>query len=454
VIPVDATAEVRGIINEFYIYTDKKLGNELNNSVRELVTGVEKKRELVTGVEKKPAGQRGEGKDNVCNNNLVPVGDDMGALDKKFEALKASARKINNLVDVFRKYHDQLKLNEDEVLALLRYNAAVVQRQDMQQRVDDSVADYRNRMRKIGDDIEQKRQQLDALKQEIELVASNREQLIGLIISLYGEQAYEDAEGNIAEVLKQDLPDGANSIVTGFKTRFYNYIEYYFDINDEIKLLKQQCASNEHCNYNNTVRIIGIERILQASIDHDVFAFRGNFDPQRFNQFQRYMLFFAEISDARSADSVQALLEEVTFPPVSFGKKRSVGEERWLITAYLGGAAGQEQSAGSGAREFSGLFAPVGLEYTFARHGGYSHSLMLSPVDFAHPINLELEDRDESVKLSDIFVPGIYYSFGLRKLPLTIGFGVNRGKTLKGDYSDESRWLIFFSFDMPLLTVY
>lgn len=143
-------------------------------------------------------------------------------------------------------------------------------------------------------------------------------------------------------------------------------------------------------------------------------------------------------------------------PAVSFGIKRQPQESHLMINAYLGYSAGTESVPDDSEYEksFSGLVAPLGLEYSYGLPSGGSLSIMVAPFDFAHPINLEWQDKEESVEFSDIVVPGVYFSYGLSKKPITFGIGYSRGRALRTESDLEGRIMAFVAFDMPLFRLY
>lgn len=171
-------------------------------------------------------------------------------------------------------------------------------------------------------------------------------------------------------------------------------------------------------------------------------------------RFRRYVLSVAVLSDAESADQVKVALQEMTLPPVSFGLKRQPDESTVMITSYLGIGAGSEQRDAGGREDVYGLYAPIGLEYSYGLSNKSSISVMLAPFDFAHPLNLELYDKEESVEWNDVVRPSVAISYGVKDYPFTIGLAVSRGRPLASESEDETQYLLFVAFDMPLFQVF
>ena len=175
---------------------------------------------------------------------------------------------------------------------------------------------------------------------------------------------------------------------------------------------------------------------------------------ERFNRLSRYITFFAQISDSESAVEVKQILEAYTLPAVSFYLKREPGDH-WMISSYLGLSYAEVGNDGSNkeANDF-GIFAPIGLEYSRGLGNGDSVSLMVSPFDFGYPVNLKLNGIEEDVELDEIAAPSITLGYGFRDYPLILGLGYQKGRKFDNESETEERWLIFFSFDMPLLLLH
>lgn len=203
-------------------------------------------------------------------------------------------------------------------------------------------------------------------------------------------------------------------------------------------------------------KVIDTERIIREGIENGINPLDLKLQSREYQHFKRYILFFAQLSEAESSEQVKALLKEVTLPAVSFGIKRQPQEFHLMISAYLGYSAGAESVPDDSEYEksFSGLVAPLGLEYSYGLRSGASLSIMVAPFDFGHPINLEWQDKEESVEFSDIVVPGVYFSYGLSKTPITFGIGYSRGRALRTESDSEGRIMAFVAFDMPLFQLY
>ncbi len=166
-----------------------------------------------------------------------------------------------------------------------------------------------------------------------------------------------------------------------------------------------------------------------------------------------YLLFFAELSEARTADQVKNVLTAYTLPPVSFGEKRKRINHA-LVTAHVGWGQGHvRNSADVGNQNTGGVYAPIGLEFSRGFDFG-SLSIFVAPVDFGYPLSLKLNNVDKSATLSDVVSPSAGVSYGVPEWPVSVGFAyqVGRKNDLVGER--EKRTLFFVAFDLPLLILH
>jgi hypothetical protein len=170
---------------------------------------------------------------------------------------------------------------------------------------------------------------------------------------------------------------------------------------------------------------------------------------------KRQILFFAEISDAKSRDEVKAVLEDYTLPPVSFGLKREKYKEHIMISALFGYGYGKVADSGGVSRDNNqGIYAPIGLEFSHGLGSGASVSVMLAPFDFGYPISLRMNGISDEMKFSDVVAPSISVSYGVARYPLSVGLAYQRGRKDPASSDVEKRMLLFFGFDMPLFTLF
>jgi len=211
---------------------------------------------------------------------------------------------------------------------------------------------------------------------------------------------------------------------------------------EQIKKVKEldYISSTFDQQSSNTERAISVLSSLKESSSITI---------EEFNKLKKYILFFAQISDA-DEEAVQAILKSYTLPSVSFYEKRNK-KNVWLIGAYLGVVGGSSDvPAGEDDGNNFGIFAPIGLEYSNGNKNSGSWSVMLAPFDFGYPVSLKLNGIDKDVNLDDVVAPAIVFSYGVPDLPLSIGLGYQRGRSFTATSDNEEKVFIHFSFDMPL----
>lgn len=181
-----------------------------------------------------------------------------------------------------------------------------------------------------------------------------------------------------------------------------------------------------------------------------------NNEIEGFDKLSRHILFFASVADANSANEVKSILTNYTLPSVSFFEKRKQGNH-FMVTSYLGLSYNVEEESAS-TQSNNGLFVPIGLEYSrgvnWLNGSLRSVSVMFSPVDFGHPINLKLNDLEDDFELDEIIAPSVTFAVGLNDYPLTLGVGYQKGRQLEASNESENRVILFFAFDMPLLNLH
>jgi hypothetical protein len=178
------------------------------------------------------------------------------------------------------------------------------------------------------------------------------------------------------------------------------------------------------------------------------------FDSASQERLSKSVMFFASIADAQDKEAVKAILAAYVLPPVSYAEKRKLGEG-FFITSYFGVAASSTNIHHSSEEASKGgLFVPVGVEYNHGFSGGSSLSVMLSPFDFAYPVNLKLNGITDNYDVKEIVSPSVTIAYGIKDYPLNIGLGYQQGRKLNDVNKAETRILLFVSFDMPLFRLY
>lgn len=275
---------------------------------------------------------------------------------------------------------------------------------------------------------------------------------IGTVIQDMGE-ALDSLKRQISRFGDTDVvwSNSGDSLVSP-GSNFYSHFMSLVSIDDRLKYYKEQIDMIRHETL--VVQMFKLDQLIRESIKSDENPLISTSNMKEYDRFSRYALSFASLSNAQTTDQVTSVMEQLTMPPVSFGVKREPSTNKFMITAYFGVQGGVE-TVSNDNKDYGGLFVPVGFEYShgFANWGPIS--LMLAPLDFAHPINQILNKNEGSAEFKDIFNPGAYLSYGFKKVPLVIGAGYSRGTLLTKDAkSNEGRYMVFIGMDMPLFNLY
>jgi hypothetical protein len=153
----------------------------------------------------------------------------------------------------------------------------------------------------------------------------------------------------------------------------------------------------------------------------------------------RLVSFAGDIAQAESAESVDQTLDHYV-GRTTFIEKRTPGSG-WhvFVNAYVGGAAGREDacrgaSACADHGRFAGAYAPVGLEVGHVVDWRGLSWLVRSAGVFVQAVDLgtlaswrwshaDTVSAAPTVSARQIFSPGAHAVFGLRDLPISVGFG-------------------------------
>ena len=251
------------------------------------------------------------------------------------------------------------------------------------------------------------------------------------------------------DIVWSGLQDSSRSIGTNFYRQFASLLEidqrlkYY---QEQIELIRKDSSI--------VVQVFKLDQLIRTSIESGENPFIDKSELREYNEFSRYALSFAVLSEAESKDQVKAVVQQLLLPPVSFAIKREPGARTFMITAYFGMQGGVEKVNNKDSKYFGGLFVPVGFEFSCGLKNGCI-SLMVAPFDFANPVNQIINSDEGVAEFKDILNPGAYLSYGFKRIPLVLGAGYSKGQALtaKADgYHD--RYLAFLALDMPLYNLF
>ncbi len=198
-------------------------------------------------------------------------------------------------------------------------------------------------------------------------------------------------------------------------------------------------------------------------------------------------LFIASVAQAKTSEEVYEAINMIAMPSGSSRVKR-LSNFNIAVNAYCGLFAGNEIIKGfEPNRPFTrfntfGITAPIGFTMSKGKRylpwpiselcwfnkskAGWSTSWFISLVDLgaltAFRFSNDSIDQVPTIQLKDTFSPGIFWSLGLPKSPISINFGVQLGPNLRkvhelsNDYSNNTyfRYSVSVCVDLPVLNLY
>lgn len=185
------------------------------------------------------------------------------------------------------------------------------------------------------------------------------------------------------------------------------------------------------------------------------------------NNVLRYGSFMATITQAKTSDDVANAIEAFALPSGSARIKRETAFNVSL-NAYVGGFAGSEKilNVDKTPQFVSGITAPVGIAFSKGIHH-WSVSAFVSVIDLgaitAFRFQNDSIEQVPTIKLENIFSPGLFLSIGIPKTPISINGGVQIGPNLRqvnstgtNDFSDNLyvRWSASICVDIPIFNFY
>jgi hypothetical protein len=189
----------------------------------------------------------------------------------------------------------------------------------------------------------------------------------------------------------------------------------------------------------------------------------------------------AGVAAAKNSDDVEKAIEAVALPAGSARVKRE-SICNISLNAYVGVFAGHERmEAGYNKVVFNsyGITAPVGVSFAWGSRtkkdstikngkiiGGKSNGIFVSLIDIGAVTALRFGDTTTTklptIQIKNIIAPGIFYSHGFGKCPLSMNIGVQYGAALRKITASELtlsdkgyvRFGISLLVDIPLLNLY
>lgn len=268
-----------------------------------------------------------------------------------------------------------------------------------------------------------------------------------------------------------------------------NSLKDFFDV---AKTTCNLTLNINRCNYGaaivNTVHIydVVVYKKLVNPATGRLEKEQYGITPGTLEKIYKYGNLMATIAQAQNSEEVATAIDAIALPPGSARIKRE-SKFNVSINAYCGLYGGYEKIKGvdRGYNEVTfrkwnsyGVAAPIG----FAISGGqqhiipfinslckkqrhWSHSLFISVVDIgalaAYRFTNDSTETVPKIELQNIISPGIFYSVGIPKSPISLNIGYQVGPLLrkvtaiKNDYDKSyGRFSVSICVDLPLLNLY
>lgn len=191
------------------------------------------------------------------------------------------------------------------------------------------------------------------------------------------------------------------------------------------------------------------------------------------NRLAKYGSFMASVATAKTPDQVADAIEAAALPVGSSRVKRET-LFNVAVQAYVGPYVGYEKIRGvdSGKINAYGITAPIGVSVSkgnsilfFKSNTHSSSTIFFSLVDIgaltAFRFTNDSTEKIPTIELKDIVSPGIFFSHGFGKTPLSLNIGYQVGPLLRKVKLDEnlvgksySRISVSIVVDIPVFNLY
>ena len=208
---------------------------------------------------------------------------------------------------------------------------------------------------------------------------------------------------------------------------------------------------------------IGSIRVIRLLIAQD--STLKSTMPETLRKLTFYTNFVSDMAAADSAPKIKAVLESYSAPVRSYRTLRSSSLSTSFI-AYPGVYLGRETSFydSKDNRAAVGITAPIGFASHWASQG-WSHTAFLSLVDIGaaltYRFNQDTADLPQQIHLGQIISPGLFYSLGFPKSPISFKAGMQYAPLLRAIkdaqnvVEDKDLWRVSigFSVDIPIFII-
>jgi hypothetical protein len=234
------------------------------------------------------------------------------------------------------------------------------------------------------------------------------------------------------------------------KVTHKNDLELYNQLADSIKKSKREAKEE----FIRQQKVVDSRLKPVRDIEHDIKTLEEADD--LLSSFYKYGTFMSTIVHAESSDEVEQAIEAFALPPGSSRIKRE-SSFNVSVNAYAGLYGGGERIRGfDKGFEFNsfGVTAPIGVaiskgnsKFFWLGKGRHtSYSVFVSLIDlgavaayrFAADSDADtLAQQVPTIEFKDIFSPGLFFSLGIPKTPLSVNLGAQLGPNLRKIEDDD-----------------
>jgi hypothetical protein len=189
----------------------------------------------------------------------------------------------------------------------------------------------------------------------------------------------------------------------------------------------------------------------------------------------KYGTFMANITNAKSSQEVESIIESVAMPAGSSRIKR-VSKVNIALNSYLGLYVGHEFIEGVTNWPVINNYAvsaPIGVSFTWGglkckpKSAGWGIGGFISVIDIGALASFRITANDSvdvapNIKLQDIIAPGAFFTLNFPKSPFTLAIGAQVGPLLRSvdesshEVAKNAYWRLGMTLtvDIPLLNIY
>ena len=252
------------------------------------------------------------------------------------------------------------------------------------------------------------------------------------------------------------------------------------DLSKDEKILLADAVLTKNATDSNAKISTVIQQVpeLQAN-EKEATDDTTNYYTNTLASLAKYGAFMANMVKAKNSDEVEEAIESVALPVGSSRIKRET-PFNISVNAYCGLFIGHEKIKGIDDNHLFnsyGLTAPIGIAISKGNRAfpwplncstkdSWSSSWFISLIDIgsiaAYRFANDTTSEVPTIQLKDIISPGLFWSVGIPKTPLSLNFGAQVGPNLRkvndtaNDYSGSMyfRYSAAIVIDIPLLNLY